>query len=568
MAMLLSAGMLHVACAQKKGGKGALEKFYAELRGQSGARVDSVFYTGCDFGKVPGGFAWQRGNGEGWTKGCRIALKNAGGGLEKEARKLFESLREQQSVSFRDHYAGTVFDPQNVYFGYQVEEDGTFYFIRAWSEGEMCIPFQWISLDKVDATLKPEPSFLNNFSEGQLRSLALSRLWAEVKRNFVFMDRVQVNWDSLYLATLPEVQAAGSREDVTRILQRMVAQLHDGHTYVWGNMRVAFVPIDARWLDGRLYVDNVRSRLLREAGVKRGMELTAINGLGIREYAERHVMPYIPSSTSQWSEYVAYEEGEIFRFHPGDTVRMTLEVRGKSLEVTYEAGCEDEVESRKRLAGLKLSHLGHGMMLLRIGSFADGSMREEFDRMMPEILKAKGLVIDIRGNGGGNSGNSEYILRHFSESPVKSSSWESPVYIPAYCSWGREPKWHKVEGTLMQPITNHGTYLNPVALLVDAGTFSAAEDFTAMFLGMRRGAIVGMPTGGSTGNGVRVDLLPGVWGANICSKHDVAPDGTEFVGIGLQPTLRVSDTYDSYFIKGKDNALQAAVKWLQEQLQD
>ena len=82
--------------------------------------------------------------------------------------------------------------------------------------------------------------------------------------------------------------------------------------------------------------------------------------------------------------------------------------------------------------------------------------------------------------------------------------------------------------------------------------------------GMQRGLIVGEPTGGSTGNGVRVELQPDVSYANICSKHDTAPDGTEFVGIGHKPDVTVSETYDSYFKAPHDNAISAALKLLKQ----
>lgn len=70
--------------------------------------------------------------------------------------------------------------------------------------------------------------------EQSLRILGLSRLWAEVKRNFVFMDRVEVNWDSLYVANIPAILAARDRDECFMILQRMAARLGDGHTYVYG----------------------------------------------------------------------------------------------------------------------------------------------------------------------------------------------------------------------------------------------------------------------------------------------------------------------------------------------
>lgn len=88
----------------------------------------------------------------------------------------------------------------------------------------------------------------------------------------------------------------------------------------------------------------------------------------------------------------------------------------------------------------------------------------------------------------------------------------------------------------MSPIHDSTPYLGEIILLTDRGTFSAAEDFCSLFRGMKRGLIVGTPTGGSTGNGVRVKLTKDIY-ANICSKHDKMPDGTEFVGIGILPDI-------------------------------
>ena len=138
------------------------------------------------------------------------------------------------------------------------------------------------------------------------------------------------------------------------------------------------------------------------------------------------------------------------------------------------------------------------------------------------------------------------------------------MYIPAYASWNMKQPWYESHSEYMQPAKGKTIYTKPIILLVNAGTFSAAEDFVSLFRGMKRGLIVGEPTGGSTGNGVRVELQPGVSYANICSKHDTAPDGTEFVGIGHKPDITVSETYDSYFNAPHDNAISTALGLLKE----
>lgn len=136
------------------------------------------------------------------------------------------------------------------------------------------------------------------------------------------------------------------------------------------------------------------------------------------------------------------------------------------------------------------------------------------------------------------------------------------MYIPAYASWSMKQPWHEAESEYMPPVEGKAIYDKPIAVLVNQGTFSAAEDFCTVFIGMKRGKLIGTMTGGSTGNGVRVELISGHTHVNICSKHDVMPDGTEFVGIGIHPDIEVKETYKSYFKGDEDAAIKEALQHL------
>ena len=137
------------------------------------------------------------------------------------------------------------------------------------------------------------------------------------------------------------------------------------------------------------------------------------------------------------------------------------------------------------------------------------------------------------------------------------------MYIPALVSWGYPVSWHNSAPVYQYPVEGVEPYTQPVVVLVDRGTFSAAEDFCAVFRGMKRGILIGTPTAGSTGNGVRIELIPGKNYANICSKHDIAPDGTDFVGKGIIPDIIVEESYQTFFEDKKDAALTAALQYLE-----
>jgi C-terminal processing protease CtpA/Prc len=81
---------------------------------------------------------------------------------------------------------------------------------------------------------------------------------------------------------------------------------------------------------------------------------------------------------------------------------------------------------------------------------------------------------------------------------------------------------------------------------------------------MKRGTIIGEPTGGSTGQPLIFDL-PGGGYARVCSKHDRYPDGKEFVGVGVQPNVVVHPNIAD-FRAGRDTVLLAALDFLAHKL--
>ena len=81
---------------------------------------------------------------------------------------------------------------------------------------------------------------------------------------------------------------------------------------------------------------------------------------------------------------------------------------------------------------------------------------------------------------------------------------------------------------------------------------------------MKRGPMIGEPTGGSTGQPLFF-ALPGGLKARVRSRHDTYPDGKEFVDVGVQPNIVIHPTVKG-FRSGRDEVLEAAVKYLRLQV--
>ncbi len=392
-------------------------------------------------------------------------------------------------------------------------------------------------------------------------AVGLARLWAGIKQNFVFMDKVKLNWDSVYAATLPLIEDAKSDGEATLILQRMAAMVHDGHTFVWGKDNCYKAPFTLKYLDGKVYVDDIWSSRLKLNGLQRGMELISVNDEPVKVYAEKHIVPYLSSSTPQWTENLLYYSCELTSLPKGTVTKYTF---NKGFVLNYESQ-EPLMDLYKKKETYEWKVLKGNIGYLCISTFNDAKMRTLFSKLYPEILKTKSLIIDIRHNGGGNSGNGDFILQHFFNDSIKTDSWCTRQYNAAFASWGMKQKMYVSPSETMAPINGVELYLSPIVLLVDNGTFSAAEDFTSVLKGMKRAVIIGVPTGGSTGNGVRIELIPDVCSTNICSKWNTCPDGTEFVGIGFKPDILITETYKSYFVKNDDLYIKAAMEYLSKQ---
>ncbi len=543
-----------------------VDKLYDELSVSFDVHKDSVRYTGDDFSIAKDGFLMMRKPGAGWTKGMRLCFKNGDVRHEKKLVKVFNELQQKKIfVVTTSAMSASIDDATNTIYAYGHSKDGSLYFLKAHSTGNISLPMCWMEVDELDATGKSKHFLRKNrsdVSEATLRSLALARLWAGVKSNFVFYSRMKADWDSLYVATLPQMLAAKDREECRRVMQRMIAHCNDGHTYVQGNISKPATPMLLKMLEDRAYVDDVQSQVLVDMGIRRGMELTHINCIPVKEYGEKNVMPYVAASTNQWRNRITFESYDLLRCAVGESLRLDFVHDGRKKSVKYVGGSAP-FDLLKQKPVISFTEIKKGIGLLTIRDFWRSNIREEFDKVFESISKTKALIVDIRGNGGGNSGNSEYILRHLTDKQIVSSSWKSPMYIPAFASWGRELEEYSSKGNVINPIVGKEAYTRPIVLLVDAGTFSAAEDFAVMFMGIRRGEVVGTPTGGSTGNGVRVTLFEDDGSfANICSKHDTAPDGTEFVGYGIRPAIVVGETYKSYFKDMYDAAMTKALEIL------
>ncbi len=386
----------------------------------------------------------------------------------------------------------------------------------------------------------------------------LSLLWSQAKYNFVWFDHVVIDWDKTYMEYLTKVKNTTSTAEYYKVLMSFYAKLKDGHTNVYAPTALqkdfwSRPPIVASYIEGRVFVTRVSNDSLQKTGIYPGLEMVKIDDQPVLDYAAKNVAPYQSSSTPQDSLVRSFSYG------------LLLGPAAKPIKLTFK-------DSKGNLWTRELPRSGYtgnkalptmdytdinGIGCLTLNSMEDYSVIKKMDSLWADIRNTKGLIIDIRNNGGGSSDIGFHLLAYLIDKPVAvfTSTWRD--YRP-----GNETKFQQPFTGYIYP-SKKGYYTKPVVLLVGPRTFSAAEDCALAFDCMKRGAIIGQATGGSSGQPM-VFQLPGGGSARVCMKRDSYPDGRDFVGKGIKPTIEVQPTIRD-LQAGIDGAKQKALEWLAKQ---
>jgi len=155
------------------------------------------------------------------------------------------------------------------------------------------------------------------------------------------------------------------------------------------------------------------------------------------------------------------------------------------------------------------------------------------DEVLSRWKNMKGIIIDVRWNGGGNSINAETVAGRFAD--------ESRVY--AYHRQKVGPGKADFSSWKSLSIEPKGSYqfLKPVVVLTSRATSSAAEMFVMAMQVLPNVTIVGDTTGGGVGNPVFREL-PNGWTYRLSTEMEADAQGRIIEGVGVFPDVPVLTT--------------------------
>ncbi|MCL2063142.1 MAG: S41 family peptidase [Candidatus Cloacimonetes bacterium] len=310
------------------------------------------------------------------------------------------------------------------------------------------------------------------FNVEKLNKDVFEHVWGRFGHNFYDPNMHGQDWEEIYELFEPHIHEIRDVNILQRFIDEMIGRVNASHT--------GFTPRT----DGRVnlftpafagFIPDYRSRLPIGIRVKKiyfGSELhqkynitendiiLEINGQSI-------------NSTTAISPLLLNQLGKdiSFRIQTSRGVVNAL-VKGISAADQSQLRYEDMVLSNfQTVKELTNNRIGY----IHIQRMNQSSLRRFEQDIWAINANTDGLVIDIRGNGGGSI---RHDLMDIITRPARAYTYNR--------TWGIEP----------YP-TPSNIYQNPIVLLIDEDSYSDAEIFGTLFRDFNIGYVIGMPTSGS-----------------------------------------------------------------------
>ena len=313
---------------------------------------------------------------------------------------------------------------------------------------------------------------------------------------------------------------AMTKADYGLLLREYFAALRIGHAGVMLTLHSAeYYPTI---VENRLFVEKPNDHFTNNGFIDKD-EIIAINDTPIDKYVES-MAKYTSASTDAYKIHLT--QCRIFTSFTDNLIYCDVRRNGDTLKLKLPLTSSILNNTPKAYNNILRDSIGY----ISIESMMDNVV-EDFKQAYNQVCKLPNLIIDVRGNGGGNSNNGRLIAEYLLKNPQE----------------------HCVGGNITpQP----DAYKGKVYLLTSNHTFSAAESFTIDLKESGYVTLVGEKTAGDTGCAPKnFTSKYGIWFRIPTRDPHFSPKGFPMEGISIEPHHEVKQTIEDFF-DDKDTAIE------------
>lgn len=205
----------------------------------------------------------------------------------------------------------------------------------------------------------------------------------------------------------------------------------------------------------------------------------------------------------------------------------------------------------RQASGIKYQILSNNIGYMHYGDFGSNIGEGNLDMILSYLAACDGLVIDVRGNGGGFLMNVETLVGRFITEPIHAG------YISHKTGPGHD-EFSEPYAYYFEPADDYRIkFMKPIVVLANRASFSATNNFVSIMKMLPNVRVVGDTTGGGSGMPFTSEL-PNGWNVRFsaCSILDATGRETEF---GTEPSEGYKvDMSESDMAAGRDTILETA----------
>ena len=344
---------------------------------------------------------------------------------------------------------------------------------------------------------------------------------------------------------------ANSSEELYAVLRRMIAPLADPHTRVfapeekfdWWEPKFVSIGLGVKEIDGLPTVVQIEPNSApARAGIRPGDVIDSVNGQPAALVVNQRFTNVTPTKAERTRAFASVFNGPA----------------GTSLELGWKNQHDQQKHARfdrywqQRVLGLRVDRVNGNYLVIEIDAFTK-PIALSFARIIKEKLKGtRGVIIDLRNNGGGDAEAMAEIASTFLGSGVDLGEFTD-----------RSGAGFSVSTSFLTA-ESLGTHV-PLVVLTSERTSSAAEIFVAALKRAKRAPVIGTQTCGCVLAIRARHILPDGGVLDVSELDFKTPAGERLEGNGIQPDETVMVHRENLYAK-QDAALLNAIVLLKRSL--